>query len=236
MADKPSPSAAGASSQLIMIMVLFLTMFIMFDPTLRSAVGGIAGYVLYPVIGFGGHYPVLTVFIAGILMVAFSTAVRHYFIDWVSAAEKQQKMKDFNKKFRDARMSGNAAEIERMTKRQVEIMKEGMQSSMDQMKPMVFTMIFLIATFAFIGTFIFNLENATLSVPWASNVDMKMSLNLGICCPMTNWMLLYFLISLSLAQIVQRGLKWYSFDKKLKQLAIEEVEGPKEEEEVQWKE
>lgn len=235
MADKATPSAAGASSQLIMIMVLFLTMFIMFDPTLRSVIGGAAGFVLYPVIGFGGHYPVLTVFMAGIMMVTFSTAVRHYFIDWVSAAEKQKKMKDFNKKFRDARMSGNTAEVERMKNRQMEIMKEGMQSSMDQMKPMVFTMIFLIGTFAFIGTFIYNLDNATLSVPWASNVDMNMSLNLGICCPMTNWMLMYFLISLSLAQIIQRALKWYSFDKKLKQLAIEEAEGPKEEE-VQWKE
>jgi uncharacterized membrane protein (DUF106 family) len=236
MADKAPPSAAGASSQLIMIMVLFLTMFIMFDPTLRSAIGGIAGYVLYPVIGFGGHYPVLTVFVAGVLMVTFSTAVRHYFIDWVSAAEKQKKMKDFNKKFREARMSGNADEVQRMTKKQMEIMKEGMQSSMDQMKPMVFTMIFLIGTFAFIGTFIYNLENATLSVPWAPNVDMNMSLNLGICCPMTNWMLLYFLISLALAQIISRALKWYSFDKKLKKMALEEGKEPKEEEEVQWKE
>jgi len=223
MADeKPAPSTGG-SSQMVMLMMLFLTIFIMFDPSLRAAVGGMAGFVLGPMIGFNGSFPVLTVMLAGLGMVTLSTVVRHYFIDWVSAAEKQKKMKDFNKTLRDARMARNEAEVSKLMKKQAEMTKDTMASTFDQMKPMMFTMIFLIATFAYIGMFIGNLANATLSVPWSTNVDMNASISTSTCCAFNNWILLYMLVSISMAQIIQRILKWYSFDKKLKELDEEVV-------------
>lgn len=209
----PKPAQAGGSGQLIMIMMLFLTLFIMFDQNLRLAVGNLAGIVLEPIIGFNGEYPVLTVMMAGFLMVTFSTGIRHFFIDWISQAEKQQKMKDFNKVLRKARMEGNQAEVNRLMKKQLEMSKDQMSSMMDTMKPMMFTMVFLIATFAFIGAFIVNIPGATLSVPWANNVDM----NGQYVCFFTNWIIVYFLISISMAQVIQRVLKWYSFSKKLKE-------------------
>lgn len=211
MAEATRPAPSAGSGQLIMIMMLFLTLFIMFDANLRNAVGNLAGIVLEPVIGFNGEFPVLTVLMAGLLMVTFSTALRHYFIDWVSMAAKQQRMKDFNKTLRKARMEGNMAEVNRLMKKQMEMTKDQMASTMDQMKPMMFTMVFLIATFAFIGAFMIDIPGATLSVPWANNVD----LNGSVACGFSNWIFVYFLISISMAQIVQRALKWYSFSKAL---------------------
>ncbi|MFO7619003.1 MAG: EMC3/TMCO1 family protein [Thermoplasmata archaeon] len=210
----PPPQAAG-SSQMLMMMMIFATMFIMFIPELRDAVGNIAGIVLEPVIGFNGKYPVLTVLFAGIGLVTFSSAVRHYFIDWVDTAEKQHKMKDFNKTLRDAQMARNDAEVKRLREKQLEMSKDQMTSTFDQMKPMMFTMIFLIGTFAFIGTFIGDIPGATLSVPWSSNVDMKASLSTSTCCAFSNWMLLYMLVSMSVAQVIQRVFKYYSFSKAL---------------------
>jgi uncharacterized membrane protein (DUF106 family) len=201
---------------MLMMMMIFGTMFIMFIPELRDAVGNIAGIVLEPIIGFNGLYPVLTILFAGIGLVTFSSAVRHYFIDWIDSAEKQFKMKDFNKKMRDARLSGNEAEIKRLTQKQMDMSKDQMMSTFDQMKPMMFTMIFLVGTFAFIGAFINNIPGATLSVPWSNNVDMKASLSSSTCCAFTNWMLLYMLISMSVAQVIQRVFKYYSFSKALK--------------------
>jgi uncharacterized membrane protein (DUF106 family) len=228
MAETASkPSTSGGSSQLLMIMMLFLTLFIMFDQNLRNAVGNIAGIVLEPIIGFNGQFPVVTVFLAGLLMVTFSTVIRHYFIDWVSMAEKQQKMKDFNKTMRKARMEGNAAEVKKLMDKQLEMTKDTMASTMDQMKPMMFTMIFLIATFAFIGAFMMDIPGATLSVPWANNVD----LNGSIVCMFSNWILVYFLISISMAQVVQRTLKWYSFGRRLKRFEEEPVIATVEEDE-----
>ena len=217
MASAPSPPPQGqASSQMLMMMMIFGTMFIMFIPELRDGVGNVAGIILEPIIGFNGLYPVLTVLFAGIGLVTFSSAVRHYFIDWVDSAEKQFKMKDFNKKMREARLSGNEAEIKRLTQKQMDMSKDQMMSTFDQMKPMMFTMIFLVGTFAFIGAFINDIPGATLSVPWSNNVDMKASLSTSTCCAFTNWMLLYMLISMSVAQVIQRVFKYYSFSKALK--------------------
>ncbi|MDD4307254.1 MAG: EMC3/TMCO1 family protein [Thermoplasmata archaeon] len=213
---QPAPPMGNVSSQMLMMMMIFGTMFIMFIPSLRDGVGNIAGLVLEPIIGFNGAYPVLTVLFAGIGLVTFSSAVRHYFINWIESAEKQFKMKDFNKKLRDARMSGNDAEVKRLTQKQLQMSTEQMSSMMDQMKPMMFTMIFLIATFAFIGTFIGDIPGATLSVPWADNVDMNAALSTSTCCAFSNWMLVYMLISMSVAQVIQRVFKLYSFNKMLK--------------------
>jgi uncharacterized membrane protein (DUF106 family) len=222
------PAAPMGGSQMLMMMMLFVTMFIIFQPDMRNAIGGIAGIVLYPIIGFGGHYPVLTVMIAGLLMVTLSTVIRHYFIDWVDTAQKQAKMKDFNKKMREARLSGNQSEIQRLSKKQMEMTRDTMSSTIDQMKPMMFTMIFVVATFAFIGTFIQDVDNATLSVPWASNVDMGGQISTSTCCMFQVWMLVYMLVSISMAQVIQRVLKWYSFDKKLKEIEYQEARGEDE--------
>jgi uncharacterized membrane protein (DUF106 family) len=199
-----------------MMMMIFASMFVMFIPELRNGVGAMAGVVLEPIIGFNGHLPIVTVLLAGIVLVAFSSAVRHYFIDWVDSAEKQFRMKDFNKKLRDARMSGDETETRRLTEKQLQMSTDQMMSTFDQMKPMMFTMIFLIATFAFIGTFIEGIPGATLSVPWSGNVDMNASLSSNACCAFTNWMLLYMLISMSVSQIFARVFKLYSFNRILR--------------------
>jgi uncharacterized membrane protein (DUF106 family) len=221
------PAAPMGGSQMLMIMMLFVTMFIIFQPDMRNAIGGIAGIVLNPIIGFNGQYPVLTVMVAGLLMVTLSTVIRHYFIDWVDTAEKQAKMKDFNKKMREARLSGNHSEIQKLSKKQMEMTKDTMSSTIDQMKPMMFTMIFVVATFAFIGTFINDVDNATISVPWSSNVDMRGLISTSTCCMFQTWMLVYMLVSISMAQVIQRVLKWYSFEKRLKEM---EAQGAEEEE------
>ena len=230
--NRPAQPAGGATNQILMMMMLFAVMFIMFDPTLRNSIGNMAGIVLEPVIGFNGDYPILTVMLAGLGLITFSSVVRNYFIDWMDSAEKQAKMKDFNKVLREARMAGNDAKVKRLTEKQMEMSKDQMQSTFDQMKPMMFTMIFLVATFAFIGAFIEGIPGAVFSVPWAHNVDMVAQAWSGNqCCGFTNWMLLYMLVSLSFSQIISRVLKWYSFDKALKNPESYQQEEPEDEEE-----
>jgi len=234
----PPQQQAGSSSQILMMVMLFGTMFIMFDTGMRNAIGSMAGIVLEPIIGFDKEYPIMTVFLAGICLVAFSSVVRHYFIDWTDSAKKQAKMKDFNKIMKEARMSGNEAKTKRLQEQQMEMSKDQLSSTMDQMKPMMFTMVFLVATFAFIGTFIEGIPGAVFSVPWSNNVDMVAQAWEGnTCCMFTNWMLLYMLVSMSFSQIISRILKFYSFNKLLADPeALEKIDEPEEEEEDGWDE
>ena len=234
-AASPPQQQQGSSSQILMMMMLFATMFIMFDTDMRNGIGSVAGIILEPIIGFDRNFPIMTVMLAGLGLVTFSSVVRDYFIDWTESAEKQAKMKDFNKILKDARMAGNDAKVKRLQEQQMEMSKDQMASTMDQMKPMMFTMIFLVATFAFIGSFIEGIPGATFSVPWSHNVDMVAQAYSGSqCCGFTNWMLLYMLVSMSFSQIVSRILKWYKFNKMLENPEKYMKEEPEEEEDDGW--
>ncbi len=234
----PSPpqKQGGSTNQMLMMIMMFAVMFVMFDTGMRNAIGGIAGIVLEPIIGFNGEFPIITVMLAGFCLVSFSSAVRDYFIDWTESAEKQAKMKDFNKILKEARMAQNEAKVKRLQEQQMSMSMDQMASTMDQMKPMMFTMIFLVATFAFIGTFIEGIPGAVFSVPWSHNVDMVAQAWEGsACCMFSNWMMLYMLVSMSFSQIVSRVLKWYSFSKMLKDPeALMKKPEPEEEEDEGW--
>jgi len=202
------------SGQMMMMMMMFMTMFIMFIPSMRNAVGEIAHVVLYPAIGFDSRYPIVTLLIAGFMMVLVSTLVRHYFIDWIDAARNQAKMKDFNKELRDARMAQNEKKVAKLMAKQPEIMKTNMDSSMNQMKPMAFTMIFIIGTFTFLGVFTDDLPSTMFSVPWHYNVNFSTS----VVCGFENWIFVYMLVSMSFGQVLQRLLKLVTFSKRMKEL------------------
>lgn len=212
--EAPAPIPSGMSNQMMMFMLLFMTMFIIMIPDIRNAVGGVAWVILYPVIGFNSRYPVVTLLLAGFMMIIFSTVVRHMFIDWIDAARKQAVMKDFNKELRDARMAQNEAKVDRLMKKQPEIMQMNMESSMSQMKPMAFTMIFIIATFTFLGVFVNELDSTMFSLPWFDNVNFATS----VVCGFQNWIFVYMLVSLSFGQVLQRILKYISFSKRLREL------------------
>ncbi|MCK5459342.1 MAG: hypothetical protein KAI20_05580, partial [Thermoplasmatales archaeon] len=58
-------------SQMMMLM-LFMVMMLFIMPTFGPILGEYAGYALEPVIGFGGNFPVLTLFFAGLIVVTCS--------------------------------------------------------------------------------------------------------------------------------------------------------------------
>ena len=219
-------------SMLMMMMVLFLVIFILLNPVLLGAIGSGIGLVLYPAIGFGGTLPLITIFSASIVMALISTAVRHYFIDWVDVAKNQKVMSAFNKVRREALMDRNMARLEKLNEQQTELMKRTMKSTTCQLKPMVVTMIIIIMFFAWLNTFIsLDVANINFSVPWAADVTLKGSYIFP------HWIFIYMLCSIPMGMIFQRVLKYYSFTAKLRRMADEgllmkkEMETEEEEEE-----
>ncbi len=209
----PAPQSSG---QMMMFMMMFMTMFIMFIPSMRNAVGEIAKVILDPIIGFEYKFPVMTLFLAGFMMVIMSTGIRHYFIDWIDAARNQSIMRDFNKELRDARMAKNERKTAELLKKQPEIMQLNMQSSMSQMKPMAFTMIFIIGTFTYLGVFVHGLPSTMFSIPWHYDSNFATS----PMCGFENWIFVYMMVSLSFGQVLQRILKYITFSNRLKELDV----------------
>jgi uncharacterized membrane protein (DUF106 family) len=193
-----------------MFIMLMLFMLIFLNPALLSMIGGAIGAVFYPVIGFEGSLPLLTILFASLIMGLISTLVRHRFINWVEMAKNQKVMSAFNKERRDALMSKNTAKLKKLNELQPEIMKKTMKASTSQLKPMMFIMVIMILFFAWLNTFLnFDVAYTTFAVPWNSDVPLTSAYVFPY------WIMIYFLTSLPMGMMFQRVLKFYSFKKRI---------------------
>ena len=199
----------------IFLGLIVLMMFI--DPDLRYEFGGYLGKVLYPVIGFGGNYPVLTLILAGTIMIAFSTTVREFFMDWVEMAKNQEISNAFRKEMMEARKANKQTKLKKLQEMQPEVNKKSMVSMKGQLKSMVFTMVVVISIFGWIWMFTSDLANTTFSVPWALNANFNQPLIEACFVPFPQWIGVYMLISIPLGQVFMVLLKWYDFKGKLEE-------------------
>jgi len=199
--------AASSAGQMMMLMLVFLVvMFIFADPNISAAIVVYAHILLYPIIGFGGQFPVLTLFCAGLLVTSLSSILTNFFSDWKKMAESQEVGKAFQKEIGEARKSGNTNKVQKLMKMQPEIMKKQTEAQSGMMKPMVFLMIFIFPIFIWLRTFLGGLPYFYFSVPWAEQVSL-----FSYPFIMQAWLLLYLVFSMVFGQLIRQGLKILSF-------------------------
>jgi uncharacterized membrane protein (DUF106 family) len=208
----PAPGMGGG--QIIILMVMFLAITLLFNPSTRMLIGGAVGFVFEPVIGFGGSYPIITLLIAGTLMMFISTILRHFFVDWVSQARNQRIVSAFQKEFRKARLENNMYKIKKLNEVQREVMSKSMSGMQTQMKLMPVTMAVIIPVFAWLSIFVYSLPNSLFSAPWYWDSDLT-AIQLGF---MPSWILLYSVLTLPFSQVLSRILRYFSFRKRLRKL------------------
>jgi len=200
----------------IYIFMGLFALLIMFDESLRTDLGNALGQVLYPLIGFDGRYPILTLMLAGTIMITFSTVIRDQLMDWVEMAENQRISSQFNKELMKAKRANKQSKVKKMEKRKEEMSQLQMKSFKPQMKSMAITMVVILIIFGWIWSFIGDLSNTMFSVPWAHNVDL--SGQLPYCfMPFPMWIGVYMLVSLPLTQVLMVVLKTHDFKKRLRE-------------------
>lgn len=191
--------------QFLNIFLFMIVLFVLFDNRLRLLMGRGVGFVLDPVIGFDHQQPVLTILIASLVMIASSTLVRHFLVDWLKMARIQNTMRAFQKALREARTKRDQKRIEQLQKFQSKLM--GMQAEMSggQMKPMAWTMVIIIPMFAWLSTFIAAIPYPFFSSPWNPTIDMFESTVLP------HWILFYSAVSIPFGALLQKTLKYFDW-------------------------
>jgi uncharacterized membrane protein (DUF106 family) len=215
---RPAPDPKKQLSTFFTIFIFVFAMFVLFDTSLRQWLGDIVGVVFEPTVGLGGEFPVVTLFLTGVIMTALTVVVRHFFTDYVAQAENQKIVGAFNKELRQARVENNKYKIKKLTEQQQKILKKSMDMSTTQMKLMPLTMLIVIPIFAWLDVFMRGLATlgpVVVNLPWALNVDL-----LGMTL-LPNWVLLYSLISIPFGQILMRALRYFEFKKRLKEVEAE---------------
>ena len=211
-----SPPRPATSPMFYMILMMGFMFIIVFVPEIREAIGGALGFVLQPLIGFNYQYPVITVLIAGLLTTILSTVIRHFMTDWVKMAKTQEVQKALTKDLRQAQKDNNLYKMKKLQELQTERMAQQSSTMVEQMKPMMVTMFVFIGIFTWLREFLYALESFEFaSFGWNSQFHFFDSF---IIFP--NYILLYMLVSISFGQVLQKGLKYYSFKKRLEELEV----------------
>ncbi len=202
-------AAQKQQSSLMFFMVLMFSMFVLFDPNLRSATGNAVGAVFFPLFGFGYRFPVLTIFLAGSVVIIISTLIRHFTTDWIEMAKNQEIMSKFQKEYRKARLENNKYMIKKLEKLQPKIMQRQTAASSKQMKTMPITMLIFIPVFTWIWDFLMGVNHYYFDVPWAIHVSLFDKSVL-----FANWILLYMLMSIPLTQVIQYLFKFITWSER----------------------
>lgn len=195
-------------SQLLMLMLLmFVMIFIFGDAGIRGTIAISLNSVFYPLIGFGGNYPLLTIFLAGIFVVFLSSFFTNLFTDWKAMGKAQEASRAFQKEIGKARKEGNTNRVNKLMKMQPQIMKMTTESSSGMMKPMFFLFIFIAPIFIWLTYFLGSLQYYYFTVPWANGASL-FGRDISI---MSNWFLVYLLFSMVVGQLIRQGLKLISW-------------------------
>lgn len=152
-AKQPALPQTKPGEQFVIFVSMLAAMLILFDPAARNLTGAAVGAVFHPLIGFGGAVPVLTILLASVAMVGITTAVRHYFTDYLAQARAQDVMRAFNKELREARKENNLHKMKKLTDRNQDLMALQAEQSSAALKPMALTMIVVIPIFTWLLVF-----------------------------------------------------------------------------------
>ncbi|HJQ93953.1 MAG TPA: EMC3/TMCO1 family protein [Candidatus Thermoplasmatota archaeon] len=212
-ASSPAPGASGGAAgppkpkagSLMTFVAIAAVMFIMFNAELRNNIGRWVGVALDPAFGFGGRWPVLTILLAGTLMVLATTLIRHFTTDWLEQARISAYMRSFNKELMAARKENNTYKMKKLQDRQPEVLKMQQEMSAKQMRTMPLTMIVVVPLFAWLFLFLEKLDYWWYSAPWNPQVDM-----FGTTV-FPHYILLYMALSIPLGALVQKAMKYASW-------------------------
>jgi uncharacterized membrane protein (DUF106 family) len=197
-----------AQSSNLLLLMIFMLIIIFIMPTFGPILGYYFGIVLEPVIGFNGNYPLLTLFLAGIIVVLLSSLLTNFFTDWIKMGESQETTRAFQKEITKARKEGNTNRVNKLMKMQPEIMKKQTDASSGMMKPMVFLIIFIWPIFMWLRAYLGDLPHYYFTVPWADSVSLFYKPFL-----MQAWLWLYLIFSMVFGQLIRQGLKIISWSK-----------------------
>lgn len=207
-----APPAKGGGGGMSWMFIFLFMMIILFNGSTRQLLGNAIGFLMNPLVGFGGTAPVWTIFIGTFIVVTISQTIRHFMTDWVKLARNQKYMKAFNKELSEARKSQNQQRVQKLMELQPQIMSRQMETQGQTMKPTIFTMIFFIAWITWVYSFVAISAVDAVSLPWTPAWSLEAT------SIFSSGLLLYILFTIPLSQIISNIWKYISFTKRLRAL------------------
>ena len=133
----------------------------------RTAVGETVGVLMNPVLALVGqqNFHLILLVMAAITAI-YSSLIQKYTIDWDLMRNTQERMKVFQKEFREAQLSQNTYMLKKLEDQRQEMMEDQMKMSKQQFKPMAYISIISLPLFYWAYYYISGHGNATMIFPF----------------------------------------------------------------------
>ena len=186
---------------LIALLVAVALIFSYSIPGIREAVGEALNVILGPLA------KALPLFIVIIILSAvtaiYSSLIQKYTIDYEGMQETQEKMKAFQKEYREAQLSGDEKRVKKLEAKRDKMMKDQLEMSQQQFKPMAYILILSVPIFFWLSFRLSSYpEGLSITMPFFGAVTLAMKV-LG---PVPAWILWYMICSLTISQVVRKSL------------------------------
>jgi uncharacterized membrane protein (DUF106 family) len=230
---RPRPAAPTFRLSTFLYTFLFiLGILMLFDTSTRYTVAQGVGYLLGPLIGFGGRYVLLTMFLAAAIEMIVTAVAYNYTTDWVKAAKVQKWSAAFRKVQMAAMRSGKKDRIDALQPHSQQLQRLSTEVTFAQLKGMAITWFLVIAVYSWIYLFLANPSGfpvpihatcySTGTSPCSSVLTPvgggSIDLLHDIIGPIQLWFLVFSLYTVPLSLFFRRVLKHYSLKRELERI------------------
>ncbi len=184
----------------VALLFMMLMMFSYSIEWLRVGVGQSIDLAFAPLVeSFKIPFFILIVILSA-LTGLYSSLIQKYTIDYDRMTEVQERMKEFQKEYREAQLSQDEKKIKKLDAKRDKVMKEQLELSQQQFKPMAFILVLTVPIFFWL---LFRLNQAnTITLPYYGT----QSLTAPILWVIPAWMIWYFICSVALSQVIRKSL------------------------------
>jgi len=188
-------------SMLIILGFMMLVMWAYTVEWLRIGVGQAIDGVFAPLItDFGTPFYILIVILSAFTGL-YSSIIQKYTIDYSKMTESQERMKEFQTEYREATLSQDEKKIKKLEAKRDRLMKEQMEMSQQQFKPMIYIMVLTIPIFFWL---LYRLAQttSTITLPYYGIHALTDS----IIWVIPAWILWYMICSITISQVIRKAL------------------------------
>jgi uncharacterized membrane protein (DUF106 family) len=169
----------------------------------RESVGQTVGILMNPILTVVGQQNFHLVLLAmGIITGVYASLIQKYTMDWELMRNTQERMKAFQKEFREAQLSQNTYMLKKLEDQRKDMMEDQMKMSKQQFKPMAYISIISLPLFMWAYYYISGHGSATMVFPFWGN-QLLTSHAFG---PFQHWLYWYFISSLGVSQLIRKAL------------------------------
>jgi uncharacterized membrane protein (DUF106 family) len=131
----------------------------------------------------------------------YSSIIQKYTIDYAKMTESQERMKEFQTEYREAQLSQDEKKIKKMDAKRERVMKEQMEMSQQQFKPMIYIMVLTVPIFFWL---LYRLAQttSTITLPFYG----VHGLTDAVIWVIPAWIVWYMICSITISQVIRKAL------------------------------